>query len=182
MRDFLKTRRVGHLRLIFLLIGVVGLAACGASPKGKANEWANRFPPEIGNWELDDGRLELTAENQSNFGHVTLTYEGEEEAVAFVSIDVFATETAAEVEFARRVRDWELLGVRFEREKSARTATTAGGYLGLFQEDDVILTLSVIPPLVEPEETSAEPSFAPLPTDDIALLLETIEKVIKEST
>jgi hypothetical protein len=141
-----------RLPLIGLSLAII-LAACGSSPKGKAAELADRFPVEFGDWELNENRLELTAENQSNNGHVTLHYENGDDVRVDISIDVYATSTAANVEMGERVRNWELMGVRFDRLRPAGydVAMLPGGYLAYLQDAETIFTLSIIPLLPEAE-------------------------------
>lgn len=159
-------RRIG----LFLLLVLLLVAACRPNPKTKAADWAKRFPEEIGDWEADEDKLELTAENISNVGHVTITYEGEDDAMAYVSIDVYATETAADVAMSEKLRNWQLQGIRFqeyeiENEESIAkgeeisTAAFPGGKLAYRQEENAIVTLTVIP--AEPAEISDE-TIAPL--------------------
>jgi|GEM_PF-7124805 len=163
--------------VLCLLTGI--LAACGASPKSQAADWADRFPEAIGVWEYTEDRLELTAENQSSYGHLTLLYEydgeADTEAITHITIDVLATESAADVEIADRMRTWELNGARFERERIGGTpidvATVTGGYLAYFQDDETIITLSVIPAIAD-EDTG---ELAPLPpAEELEILLETV--------
>lgn len=163
-------------RLIAPLLLMMLLVACGANPKSKAADWANRFPAEIGDFETDrDDRLELTLENPSPIGHVILPYENGDEVKAYLTIEVYATETAADVEFSSQMRTWELQGVRFERERidgePMDIAQTQGGYLAFFQWDETILTLAVIPPVLETGEL--------LPQEDIDLFLETMVAIAK---
>lgn len=165
-------------RLVLLLIFLVGmLAACRPDPKSKARDWANRFPEEIGNWEADDDRLELTPENASSFGHVTLTYEGEDDALAYISVDVYATETAANVALAEKVRNWQLQGVRFETERPGGErvdiATFPGGTLAYMQSKDTVITLMILPP--DPAETE-------IPAEDVEALLNTMVDVVKNAS
>lgn len=162
----------------FPLILMILLAACGESPKAIADDWADRFPEEIGVWEQDGDRLELTAENQGSSGHITLSYaydgEADIEALAYLSIDVFATETAANVELGKWMRSHELDGYRFVRERLRGTpvdvTTTAGGYIAYFQSDETVITLQVAPAY---EDEDAQ-TFYSLPTEDIEAFLETI--------
>ncbi|MBZ0306519.1 MAG: hypothetical protein K8I82_10675 [Anaerolineae bacterium] len=165
-------RRIGFF-LIFLL---VMLAACRPDPKSKASDWANRFPEEIGNWEADDDRLELTPENASSFGHVTLTYEGEDDALAFISVDVYATETAANVALNEKVRNWQLQGIRFETERPGGErvdiATFPGGTLAYMQSKDTVVTLTILPP---------DPAESEISEEEIEVLLETLVEVVKNA-
>lgn len=168
-------RRAGMICILLLVL----LPACRPDPKSQAAEWAKRFPEEAGDWEADDDVLELTPENISNVGHVTLTYEGDEDSFAYISVDVYATETAAEVALAEKLRNWQLQGARFEEfefeaergtplfNETIDIAAFPGGRLAYRQEKNTLFTLSVIP--AEPSEVPDE-AFIPL--------LETIVRVI----
>lgn len=167
---------------MFALALLFFVAACGPSPKSKASDWAGRFPAEIGPFELDDDRLELTLENPAPQGHVTLEYEGPDDLRLYISIDVFATEQTAEVELARWMRDWELGGVRFEDERVSgeelHIATPPGGYLVYYPVKETVLSLQVLPAPVESEDgaeaNTGAPLFTPLPMEDLELVLETM--------
>ncbi len=176
------TRRPRVYRYALLAL-LIFLAACGPSPKATARDWAERFPLEIGSYEQDDDWLELTPENQTNTGHITLTYEGDDDQLIYISIDTFATETAAEVRLSERLREWELLGARFERERISGepidVARTPGGYLGIYHNARSLISLRYVPALPEDEENETEenapetPAFE-LPADDITAFLETL--------
>lgn len=155
-----------------LCLGVI-LVGCAASPKNKAADWAKRFPLEIGAWETEaEDRVELLPENQSNYGQVTLPYVGADDVTANLQITVFGTENAADVALMEAMRQWELNGARFERERirtaSFDMATLPGGRVIYHQVDDTVLMLSV----VAPDPTTA------LPEEDITLFLETILAVV----
>lgn len=167
----------------WLLIGsflVVLLTACGASPKNKAKDWANLFPVEIGNFEQQEDKLELTLENPSPNGHVTLIYENDDEILAYLRIDVYATETAAEVEWSQRFTQWELNGVRFQDDRfdgvRVDFATLSGGFLAFAHAKDTIFSLQIIPPANEDSETG---ELLPIPEEDINAFLETLGQAIK---
>jgi hypothetical protein len=165
------------MRRFWLVLSVLVLAACGASPKSKADSWARAFPQEIGGFEQGENRLALTLESPAANGHVTLTYLNRDDVAIYVTIDSYGNEDTASVRLGERLRDWNLQGVRFERErvsgKPIETATTAGGYLAYFQDKETLITLAVIPPIDEGAEGEA-PVFLPLPSEDIALFLETL--------
>ncbi|KAB2905900.1 MAG: hypothetical protein F9K27_03975 [Anaerolineae bacterium] len=166
-------RRTGFF-LIFLLIM---LAGCRPDPKSKANDWARRFPEEIGTWEADNDRLELTPENASSFGHVTLTYEGDDDIFAYLSVDVYATETAANVALGEKVRGWQLQGARFETDRRGGErvdiATFPGGTLAYMQSRDTVITLTIIPP---------DPAEVAIPQDEIEILIDTMVEVVRNAS
>lgn len=158
---------------ILLLLPMV-IVACDSGPKAKARDWADRFPDEIASWELDD-EIELTAENQAGFGHITRTYEGADDTIAYLSIDVYATSTAADVALAQLIRQWELNGARFESQRFGVDrldfADTPGGRFTYTQVDETILTLTVIP----------EAPGTELNEDEIEVFWETIVEVIRNN-
>jgi len=174
-------------RFSFMLVLMLLLAACMSSPKQKAADWASRFPAEIAGFERNERQLlELTAENQSNYGHITMIYEGDDDYLAYITVDVFATSTAANVELGTRMRDWTLRGVRFSRERIAGeafdVAMPPGGYLAFFQVRESIITLAITPPLENEEEDEdvADGTLLPLPpAEEIEIFLETIVAVSK---
>lgn len=163
-------------KIIISLVLVFLLTSCGASSKSRAKQWADRFPSVINSasmeWELDDDRTELTAENQSNYGYITLTYEGDDDINAYVTIIVYANENAADVALEDRLLDYQVQGARFERERVQGTpfdvTSYVGGYLAVFQADETVVMLRII----------AEDPATPLPSeDDIEVLLEIIADI-----
>jgi hypothetical protein len=167
-----------------LLALAVIVAACGSSPKNKARDWASLFPAEIGGFEQQEDRLELTLENPSPNGHVTLIYENDDEVLAYLRVDVYATDTAADVEWSQRLTQWELSGVRFQDDRfdgvRVDFATLEGGFLAFAQSRDAIFSLQLIPPVDEEAEATegASPPLLALPEEDITAFLETLGQAI----
>lgn len=161
-----------------ILVLAFVLTACGDDPKSVAREWADRFPSEIGDWEKDDSRIELTSENQSNFGSVTVVYEGNgglRNLSAHVTVLIYATTSAAAVTLNDRLLDWQLRGARFDTERvnlrfegtpcNARfeIATLNGGSLVFYQIDETLVMLRIIPEELETEiPTEAIEVFYPV--------------------
>lgn len=167
---------------ILLILLPIALVACRPDPKSEAADLAKKFPEEIGDWEADEDLLELTAENISNIGHVTIIYEGDDDAFAYISIEVYATETAADVAIAEKLRNWQLQGARFaefelEYEddnpldgEEIERAVFPGGVLAYRQSENAVVTLTVIP--AEPSEIAEDALFP---------LLETVVGVVVNS-
>jgi hypothetical protein len=166
-----------YLLLPVLVLASSLLSACTSGPKEQAREWADRFPDEIGQWELDDDRTELSVENQSNYGYVTIAYSGDNDIndfTAYITINVFATESAARVSLEQQVLDWQVMGVEFDRlrirgyvSERVDSAVLPGGQIAFYQLDEVLVTLRVV----------ADESGLEMPEDDIEQLLITIFEI-----
>ncbi|MCB9436608.1 MAG: hypothetical protein H6673_06365 [Anaerolineales bacterium] len=160
-----------------LVLMTLVLAACGTSPKNRARQWAERFPEEVGSWELDTrNRTELSLENQSNYGYLTLIYEGQDDlrgTNAYLTIVSYATESAATVALEDEMLDWQVQGVRFETERLGRDrfdiAVMTGGQLIIYHADETVLKLRIVP-----EEAGSEIS-----SEAITPLLELIADIAK---
>jgi hypothetical protein len=134
---------------IFVILAVLLLAACGPSPKAKANKYAERMPRAIGEFRQDNTRVELTAEAVGNTGHVTLSYSQRETGAVYVVIDVYGTKSAADVAVARRERDLRLLGYTFEADRQPRALTAQvaelpQGRIAVLQNDEVVIEIEYI--------------------------------------
>lgn len=159
------------------MIGVMLLTACGTSPKNRARQWAERFPQEVGSWKLNTrSRTELSLENQSNYGYLTLIYEGQGSlrgTNAYVTIVSYATKSAADVALEDLMLDWQLYGTRFETERIGRerfeVGTLLGGQLIIYQSNETLLKLRIIP-----EETGDE-----IPSDEVEPFLRLIIEIAR---
>lgn len=145
--------------IFLVLIALVVLVGCEGGPKADANRTADRFPLEILDpnadeptvvWEQDD-RTELSIEVQSNYGYVTLEYAGDDatdDMTAYITILVYANDSAAEVAFQRQTLDWQVQGVRFDTVRAGRNrydvATFPGGQLALMQNESTIFEVRII--------------------------------------
>ena len=139
---------IAFLASTLLILGVGGvLAACGPSPKATSSALADRFPKTVGVWELDE-RIELSLENASSYGHITLIYEGSDERQAYITLDTYATENAADVQMVDFMREWALDGVRLERQQIGRervpAGLTQGGMVAYIQDDNIIVGISLV--------------------------------------
>lgn len=155
--------------LLLTLIGLSGLVGCVGGPKADAAKIADRFPAEItveGEdeaervvvWEQEDDRTELSLEVQSNYGYITLEYVGDDatdDMTAYVTIVVYATQSAAKVELERDLLNWEVQGVRFDTVRAGTNrydlATFPGGQLAYLQNEATVFEVRVIADDVETE-------------------------------
>ncbi len=139
-------RRVG---LVGLVAAVLLLAtACSSGPKSRADDIIAYLPDEIGEWELDD-TAKLLASTVSNKGHAILTYEGPDDALAYVVIEVFPSEDAARVAATDRERTWLLAGLELETDRAPRLATADVAQAGrnryaLIHEADVVIEINTL--------------------------------------
>lgn len=175
---------------VFFLMGtMLFLAACG-SPKSKAQDWADRFPTTIGLWEQTK-RTELSYETQTNYGYITLEYQGQadrnssttiEGYKAYITIMVYANESAADVGLQEEILDWEVQGVRFESEQGMDVAILPTGYVAYLQEDATVVGVRIFPETITEPETALVALLQETPSRlgvevNIALLLDTVREV-----
>ncbi len=153
--------------LMILLVGMAVLVACGGGPKADAAKIAERFPSEIAIeedsermvvWELEDNRTELSLEVQSNYGYITLQYTGDDatdDMTAYITIIVYANQSAATVELERSQLNWEVQGVRFDTVRAGRNryiqANFSGGQLAYLQNGATVFEVRIIADDVEAE-------------------------------
>ena len=150
-----------RVSLLFLAV-VLLLTACTASPKQRADEFEELLPATIGNWEQDDGEtVKLLSNTVTNKGHVAFTYEGPDDAIAFIVVEAHPSEDAAEVAVASRMRELMLAGVEFSTDRKARYATadvaeTDRIRYAFFQEADLVVEIDALAaedaPLVSEED------------------------------
>lgn len=144
-----------NIRWGILLALAILLAACG-SARNEANDWSQRFPTEFGEWELDEDILRLSAADASNYGHVILNYENDDDALVEVTILSYATENIANLELETRMKDWRIRGASFDRIRGGLTfdaVTLPNAQIYVLQEEKTIITLTFLP---APSEDEAE--------------------------
>lgn len=134
---------------LMIILASLALTACGPSPKARAKQYADRMPDEIGEFDKEDRRVELSAEAIDSIGHVTVWYSHRSLGEVYVVIDAYGTKSAADVAIARRERDWRLLGYEFDTDRKARllTATVADlpqGRIGILQDNEVLIEIQYI--------------------------------------
>ena len=142
------------LLLILIVLLSIAATACGPSPKTQATEFAERLPERVGLFRLDDrATIELTAEAVGNTGHITRKYELPNVAQVYIVIDVYGTGAAANVAWARRQRDLQLLGavftsdnqLRYKAYPAAQVADLPGGRLAILRNDKVVIEVQYLP-------------------------------------
>jgi hypothetical protein len=158
-------------RILLLTVLLLLVAACRPSPQSRADEWAGYFPEEVSEWEADrDDDLTLNPEDFAGMGHVTITYEGDDDALAYVTIEAYATDTAADIALNDTLKDWQLMGIQFDRSSPPGpryyTGATPGGTLILLQQNETVFTLAFI----NGEE--------PIPEAEVEVLLELLLQIV----
>ena len=149
---------------LFLITALaVVLAACGPSPKARADEFLKLLPPETENWERDDGEtVQLLSSTVSSKGHAILQYTGPEDALAYVVVEAHPTDDAAGVAMADRQRLLLLQGLTFDADRAPQQATARSprptGCGTLFQ-GTVVVEINVLQ-AVDAEEPLSEGCWA----------------------
>ena len=126
------------------------IAGCSGSPRERTKEFAKYLPEEVGEWERnDDETVELLASTVTNKGHITLFYEGPDDAVAYIVIETHPSEDAAEVAITSRTRDLLMQGLTFDTDRkppqaSASVAQHGRARYALFQEEEIVVEIDVL--------------------------------------
>ena len=148
--------------LFLILVLAVVLAACGPSPKARSDEFLKFLPEETDSWERDDdATAQLLSSTVASKGHIILQYEGPEDALAYIVIEAYPTEDAANVAITDRERILLLQGLEFEADRAPQQATaqvaqTDRAWYALFQENTVVVEINVLPALDADEPLSEE--------------------------
>ncbi|MCL4238442.1 MAG: hypothetical protein KJ047_09360 [Anaerolineae bacterium] len=138
--------------LLIALIALSGalLTACGSSPRARADEFVVYLPAEVGDWERNDKEtVRLLANTVASKGHVTLVYEGPDDALAYVVVEAHPGVDAAEVALVTRERELRLDGVALDRDRAPQKATATVGQTALvryalFQEATIVVEIDAI--------------------------------------
>ncbi len=136
--------------LFFVAALAVVLAACGPSPKARADDFLKYLPQETESWERDEGEtVQLLSSTVSSKGHIILQYEGPEDALAYVIVEAYPTEDAAQVAITDRERLLLLDGLELEADRApqqatARVARSERVWYALFQERTVVVEINVL--------------------------------------
>lgn len=154
--------------LIALLALTLTVSACGTGPKDRARDLVQYLPEEIGAWELDE-RTELLTSTITSRGHITLAYEGPDDALAFIVIEAHPSVDAADVAALERERTLLLDGLAFEADRAPQQATaqiaqTERARIALFHEDDITVEVN----------TLAAEGEDPISDDDFTALLDAV--------
>ena len=153
-------------RLSLLLLAVVLLAACGANPQSRTKEFAGYLPVEIGEWERnDDQTVELRSSTIASQGHVTYQYAGPDDALAYIVIEVFPSDDAAEVAAVSRERELLLTGVELEANRKPQMLTAQVGQSGraryaLLQDGPIVVEIDIL--AADEENPVSDEAFEPL--------------------
>jgi len=143
--------------LSLILVGVVlalAVSACG-TPKDRAEKFLSYLPEKTDSWKLDARHsVKLLTSTVSSKGHAIQIYEGPHDLLAYVVIEVYPTEDAAEVAAADRERQWRLQGLATEKDRAqgqvtAKVTQTDLVRYALFLDGDVVVEVDAIAPDAE---------------------------------
>lgn len=146
-------KRLSVLLLAVLAAGLMGtLAACGPSPKARTDEFVKYLPAEAGAWEQDDKQtVKLLSSTVTSKGHITLVYNGPDDAVAYLVIEAHPSTDAAEVAMSDRMRDLTMRGLVFENQRDpkpkrepAQVAQDGRARYALFQANEIMVEIDVL--------------------------------------
>jgi hypothetical protein len=146
-------KRLSVLLLAVLTVVVAGaLTACGPSPKARTDEFVKYLPAAAGDWEQDDKKtVKLLSSTVTSKGHVTLFYNGPDDAVAYIVIEAHPSTDAAEVALSDRMRDLIMRGLVFENQRDpkpkrepAQVAQDGRTRYALFQAEEVVVEIDVL--------------------------------------
>ncbi len=155
-------------RLSTLLITLAALAllvsACGGSPKARARDMVTYLPEDIGEWELAE-RTELLSSTITSMGHITLSYEGPDGALAYIVVEAHPSDDAADVAMVTRERGLRLDGLTLEADRAPQQATaqiaqTDRVRYALLHEGDLVVEIDAI--AAEGEDPVSDENFAAL--------------------
>jgi len=144
-----KVVKRASLLLLIVVIAAL-LAGCGESPRSRAKEFATYLPADVGEWERnDDETVQTLASTVTNVGHITLVYEGPDDALAYVVIEAHPSLDAAEVAYTDRLRNLSLQGIVFERDRqppkaAADIAQQERVRYALLQEDGLMVEIDTL--------------------------------------
>jgi hypothetical protein len=142
---------VKRVSLLLLAVLIATLAAgCGSSPKSRAKDFARYLPEEAGEWTRDDDEtVELLSSTVTSKGHITMFYEGPDDATAYIVIEVQPSIDAAEVAVTSRERELVMQGLTFERDRKPPKATASVAQQGraryaIFQEEEIVVEIDAL--------------------------------------
>lgn len=144
-------KRASALLLIALIVLLSALlTACGSSPRARADDLVAYLPAEVGDWERDDREtVKLLASTVASKGHVTMVYEGPDDALAYIVVEAHPGVDAAQVAFVTRERELRLDGLALDRDRAPQRATATVGQTALvryalFQEETIVVEINAI--------------------------------------
>lgn len=172
----------GKNLLLLIVLGALlvgALTACQGSPKSRADDFIAVIPEEFGEWEQDD-MVKLLTSTVSNKGHVTLTYQGPDDTVAYIVIDAHPSDDAAQVAATDRERELLLMGLELEANRAPQQVTAQVAVDGRFryalmEESKIVVEINA---LAAPgaEEPVSEEAFEEL----LTVVRRAYEKVAEE--
>ncbi len=158
-------------RLLSLILVGVALAlaasACG-TPKDRAEKFLTYLPQRTDTWKLDARHsVKLLTSTVTSKGHAIQIYEGPHDLLAYVVIEVYPTDDAADVAAADIERAWRLQGLAPEKDRAqgqvtAKVAQTELVRYALFVDGDVVVEVDAIAP--DAETPVSDEAFAELLT------------------
>ncbi len=154
--------------LIAILAMVLLLTACGGSPKARSRDMVNYLPEDIGEWKLAD-RTELLTSTITSMGHITLSYEGPNDAIAYIVVEAHPSDDAANVAMVTRERELQLDGLTLEADRAPEQTTAQ-----IAQADRVRYALLHEGDLIVEIDTIAAEGEDPVSDDDFAALLDAV--------
>jgi hypothetical protein len=141
-------KRVSLMVLAVLVVALV--ASCGTSPRAYVKDFKKYLPPEVGDWTRDDkATVELLSSTITNKGHVTMLYNGPDDAIAYVVVEAHPGADAAEVAVTSRERELLMQGLTFEKDRKPPKATADVAQQGrvryaFFQEEQIVVEIDVL--------------------------------------
>lgn len=141
-------KRLNVILLAVLIITLAGiLTACGPSPKARTDEFVKYLPAATGDWERDDKEtVKLLSSTVTSKGHISLFYDGPDDAVAYVVVEAHPSTDAAEVAVSDRMRDLAMRGLVFSRNGNAKAEVAQEGRAryALFRTEEIAVEINVL--------------------------------------
>ncbi len=161
--------------LVLLLVPMLALAACGPSPRARADDFLKYVPEQVGDWERDpDEAVRLLDSTIASEGHAILTFAGADDALAYLSVQTFGGPDAAEVAFTDRMRELQLRGLIFDKNRgegyTAEVAQDGRARYAIFNEDVFVVEVN----------TLAAAEDAPVPDEAFDPLLDVVRTAFKQ--
>ena len=162
----MKSYKVVFVAVLAVIL-VTALMACQSSPKERAKDFVAFIPEEFGEWEQDD-RVELLSSTVSNKGHVTLHFEGPDDAVAYIVIESHPSADASQVAATSRERELLLMGLVLEANRAPQQVTAQVAQNGriryaLLEENNLVVEVDALA-APDAEEPVSEEAFDELLT------------------
>jgi hypothetical protein len=149
------------------VILVTTLTACQSSPKERAKDFVKFIPEEFGEWEQTD-RVELLSGTVSNKGHITLQFEGPDDAIAYIVIEAHPSADASQVAATDRERELLLMGLVLEANRAPQQVTAQVAQNGriryaLLEDNNIVVEVDALA-APDAEEPVSEEAFDELLT------------------